>query len=121
LHGFTRARTPGRVVGVLAVVLAMLFGATVGAPVAHAAAHLLVTASHHDHSHAAGGDDSERQPLLLHADSEQVEIPEGASHVAAQLTTGAVTAPVTASGVTSSAGADTDLGPVRAVLQVWRT
>ncbi|MFF5231531.1 hypothetical protein [Dactylosporangium sp. NPDC000521] len=127
MDGLTRARTPGWVVGVLALVLAMLFGATVGSPASHAGiVHQLLTPSHlpaaaGHHNHESSSDDDERQPLMLHAEGEQVDTPEVATHQAAQLTTGVIAQLVPASGVEPSAGARTGQTPVRSVLQVWRT
>ncbi|MEV4138496.1 hypothetical protein AB0J72_40785 [Dactylosporangium sp. NPDC049742] len=131
MDGLTRARTPGWVVGVLALVLAMLFGATVGSPASHAGiVHQLLTSSpvpfavgHHHHESSSDGDeDDERQPLMLHAEGEQVvDTPEVAAHQAAQLTTGVIAQLMPASGVEPSAGAETGHAPARAALQVWRT
>ena len=91
MDGLTRARTPSWVVGVLALVLALLFGATIGAPTSHAGvAHQLLAPDHHDHGSWSGGDGGEQQPLMLHAEGEQVETPDAAGHALAQLTAGTV-------------------------------
>jgi hypothetical protein len=74
------------VVGVLALILAMLFGATIGVPTSHSGiAHRLLAPDHHDPGTWSGGDGDTRQPLMLHAEGEQVETPEAAGHTLAQL------------------------------------
>ncbi|MEV4512154.1 hypothetical protein AB0K00_24685 [Dactylosporangium sp. NPDC049525] len=122
MDGRTWARKPRWAVGVLALVLALLFGATIGAPTAHAGAgHQLLTPDHHECGSRSGGDGGGQQPLMLHAEGEQVETPEATGHALAQLTTGSAAQLMLASLTEPSAGARTDHAPVRSALQVWRT
>jgi hypothetical protein len=122
LDGLRRARKPSWAVGVLALVLALLFGAAIGAPTSQAgSAHQLLAPDHHDHGVLSGDDDGERQPLMLHAEGEQVETPEAAGHALAQLTAGIVEQLTPASPARPCAGARTGQAPDRCVLQVWRT
>jgi hypothetical protein len=122
LDGLTRARKPSWVVGVLALILAVLFGAAIGAPTSHAGiAHQLLAPNHHDHAMWSGGDDDQQQPLMLHAEGEQVETPEGACHALAQPTAGTLAHVLAASVAEPPMGAGTQRAPVRAALQVWRT
>jgi hypothetical protein len=122
LDGLARARTPSWVVGVLALIVAMLFGATIGAPASHAGiAHQLLAPDHHDHGSWSGGSGDEQQPLMLHAEGEQVETPEAAGHVSAQLTAGIVAQLMPVSLIEAPADPRADHAPVRSVLQVWRT
>lgn len=122
MDGLRRVCKHNWVVGVLALILAMLFGATIGAPTSHAAiAHQLLAPDHHDYGAWSGGDGDSRQPLMLHAEGEQVETPEAAGHALAQLNAGAVVHLMPAPLIEPPAGARTDHAPVRSVLQVWRT
>lgn len=122
LDGLTRVRKHSWVVGVLALILAMLFGATIGAPTSHSGiAHRLLAPDHHDPGTWSGGDGDTRQPLMLHAEGEQVETPEAAGHALAQLTAGTVAHLMPAALVDPRAGAGTAHAPDRSVLQVWRT
>jgi hypothetical protein len=84
-------------------------------------AHQLLAPGHHDRGAWSGDGGGDRTPLMLHAEGEQVETPEAASHALAQLTAGIVAQLTPASIVEPSTGARTDHAPVRAVLQVWRT
>ncbi|MET7420758.1 hypothetical protein [Dactylosporangium sp. NPDC005555] len=122
MDGLARAGKPGWVVGVLALVLAMLFGATIGAPTSRAGVtHQLLAPAHHHGSWSTDDDDNQQQPLMLHAEGEQAESPEGTAHALAQLTAGilAQLMPVLLAG--PPPGGRTDHAPVRSVLQVWRT
>jgi hypothetical protein len=122
LDGLARARKPNWVVGVIALVLALLFGATVGAPASHAGiGHQLLTPDHRDCGTWSGGGGDEQQPLMLHAEGEQVETPEATGHTLAQLTAGIAAQLLPASLIGPSAGPHTDHAPVRSALQVWRT
>ncbi|WP_327005178.1 hypothetical protein OHA72_60970 [Dactylosporangium sp. NBC_01737] len=123
MDGRTRARRPSWAVGVLALVLALLFGATIGAPTSHAAiAHQLLAPDHHERgSWSDGGDGGEQQPLMLHAEGEQVETPEAAGHALAQVAAGLAAQLMPASLSEAFTGARGDHTPVRSVLQVWRT
>ncbi len=122
LDGLMRVRKHSWVVGVLALILAMLFGAAIGAPTSHAGiAHRLLAPDHHDAGLWSGGGGDTRQPLMLHAEGEQVETPEAAGHALAQLTAGTVAHLTPAARVEASPGARTDHAPSRSVLQVWRT
>lgn len=122
MDGLRRAGRPCRVLGVLALVLAMLFGASIGAPTSRAGiAHQLLSPDHHGHGAWSGGAGEQHQPLVLHAEGEQVETPDAAGHAPAPLTAGTVAqvAQVPRTGPPAEGAADH--APLRSVLQVWRT
>ncbi|MDG6104318.1 hypothetical protein Daura_11240 [Dactylosporangium aurantiacum] len=122
MDGLRRAGKPCRVLGVLALVLAMLFGASIGAPTSRAGiTHQLLSPDHHAHGSWSGGDGGQQQPLILHAEGEQVETPDASGHALAQLTTGtgAQLAPVPLAEPAADGAADH--APDRCMLQIWRT
>ena len=122
MDGLRRARRPCWVLGVLALVLAMLFGASIGAPTSRAGtAHRLLSPAHHGHGSWSGGDGEQHQPLMLHAEGEQVETPDASGHAPAPLTAGTVTQGPRAPLAEPPAQGAADHAPLRSVLQIWRT
>ena len=122
MDGLRRAGRPCRVLGVLALVLAMLFGASIGAPTSRAGiTHQLLSPDHHRSGSWSGGDGEQRQPLVLHAEGEQVETPDASGHALAQLTAGTVAQLARVPLPEPPAEGAANHAPDRSVLQIWRT
>lgn len=122
MDGLRRAGRPCWVLGVLALVLAMLFGASIGAPTSRAGfTHQLLSPDHHRHGSWSGDDGEQHQPLVLHAEGEQVETPDASGHAPAQLTSGTVAQLAQVPLTETAAQGAADHAPDRCVLQVWRT